>query len=269
MITVATVAGFDPSGGAGILADIKTISFFGCYGVAAITSLTSQNTTGVFRTYNITREAFSQQLSPLFEDFEITAIKTGVLPTPEIVDAVAGAITTYSPRYVVLDPVIRSTSGHQFASPAAVEAMVRLLFPLASLVTPSAEETDRFTGIKIIDLDSMKRAGEALIKLGAKAALVKGGDVEGEMSTDVLVDEAGALTIASKRIESTSTHGTGCTLASAIACLLARGNSLRDSCAVAKQYVGEAIRTAPGLGHGAGPLNHFPSRFDVPGTRKY
>jgi hydroxymethylpyrimidine/phosphomethylpyrimidine kinase len=265
---VLTVAGFDPSGGAGILADVKAMSFLGCYGVAAVTCLTAQNTAGVFESYPQSRDIVSRQLFPLFEDFDIRAVKTGLLPTAGVVDALAEALLIYSPPHIVVDPVLGSSTGYRLADADAIAAMRRLIFPLATLVTPNASEAETLTGISVEDTDSMKKAAELLFRAGLKAVLVKGGDLEGEMVTDVLFDESGPLTISSKRVDSSSTHGTGCTMASAIASLLARGFSLRDSCAIAKQYVTEAIRTAPGVGRGAGPLNHFPARFDIPGVMR-
>jgi hydroxymethylpyrimidine kinase/phosphomethylpyrimidine kinase len=262
---ILTIAGHDPSAGAGILADIKTISAFGCYGVAAVTSVTFQNTQGVYGARHLSREEVRRQIEPLFDDFEIAAVKTGMLPTTEIIEEVAAILASARVPHVVVDPVVRSTSGYDLIDDSALRTLIRSLFPLASVVTPNAAETERITGIKAMELSDMKRGGEALFKLGARAALVKGGDTKSETATDLLVDKLGATPYTSERIKSKSTHGTGCTLSSALASLLARGNSLRDSIPIAKQYITLGIRTAPALGAGHGPLSHFP-RFPLEGV---
>jgi hydroxymethylpyrimidine/phosphomethylpyrimidine kinase len=258
MLTVMTIAGFDPSAGAGILADIKTMSAFGCFGVAAITSLTLQNTVGVFGAYHQTPEAVRGQLEPLFDDFEVAAVKTGMLPTEGVIREVAHAISSRSIPHVVVDPVVRSTSGYDLIDDEALGALVKELFPLASVVTPNAAEAERITGVRVKDRRGMREAAEALMALGPAAALVKGGDLGDDAATDLLLDREGAAVFTAERIRSASTHGTGCTLASALACLLASGRPLREAVGIAKNYVVESIRSAPGLGRGHGPLNHFP-----------
>ena len=260
MITVMTIAGFDPSGGAGVLADIKTISAFGCFGVAAITSLTLQNTQGVFGAYHQTREVVRGQLEPLFDDFDIAAVKTGMLPTREVIEEVAGAISARSIDHVVVDPVVRSTSGFDLIDDRALASLIDLLFPLAYLVTPNRAEAERITGIEIDGPSRMEQAARKIFSLGPRAVLVKGGDVKDEKATDLFIDSGGAATYSSERVISTNTHGTGCTLSSALACLLASGYPLRAGLPIAKQYIVEAITNAPGLGRGHGPLNHFPHK---------
>jgi hydroxymethylpyrimidine/phosphomethylpyrimidine kinase len=260
---VMTIAGLDPSAGAGVLADIKTISAFGCYGVAAITSLTFQNTQGVFGAHHQSGGVVRGQIEPLFDDFDIAAIKTGMLPTAEIIEEVAAIISSGTVPHIVVDPVIRSTSGHDLIDEKALDSLIRRLFPLASIVTPNAQEAERITGIPISDSSSMRKAAEALFALGPRAALVKGGDLDTEAATDLLVDSDGLAVNSTQRVPSKDTHGTGCTLAAALACLLARGLALRESIPIAKRYINEAISAAPGLGRGHGPLNHFPSGFEV------
>lgn len=255
---VMTVAGFDPSGGAGILADIKAIGAMGGFGVAAITSLTFQNTLGVFGASHQARETIRRQIEPLLEDFEIAAVKTGMLPTAEVIEEVAAIISTRRLAPLVVDPVVRSTSGYDLIDDHALAALVEKLFPLATVVTPNAAEAERLTGIRVSDPDAMRQAAAAIRAMGARAVLVKGGDVIGEAATDLLLDDAGARTFTAERVASSSTHGTGCTLAAAVATLLARGVSLADAIARAKLYIVEAIRQAPRLGHGHGPLNHLP-----------
>jgi hydroxymethylpyrimidine/phosphomethylpyrimidine kinase len=260
---VMTIAGFDPSGGAGVLADIKAISAMGGFGVAAITSLTFQNTLGVFGATHQSRETVHRQIEPLLEDFKIAAVKTGMLPTADVIEDIAAIIATNRLAPVVVDPVVRSTSGYDLIDDHALAALVEKLFPLATVVTPNAAEAERLTGIRISDLDAMQQAATAMRAMGARAVLLKGGDVISETATDLLLDDKGMRTFAAERISSSSTHGTGCTLAAAMATLLARGSSLTDAIVQAKRYIVEAIRRAPGLGHGHGPLNHFPRGFIV------
>jgi hydroxymethylpyrimidine kinase/phosphomethylpyrimidine kinase len=255
---VMTIAGFDPSGGAGILADVKAISAMGGFGVGAITSLTFQNTLGVFGAAHQTRATVRRQIEPLIADFQIAAVKTGMLPTAEIIEEVADILHTQRMALLVLDPVVRSTSGYDLIDDRALAALVKTLFPLAAVVTPNAAEAERLTGIRIAGLGAMRQAALAIRAMGARAVLVKGGDLGGETATDLLLDEAGMRTFATERIRSSSTHGTGCTLSAAIATGLARGGSLAEAVEQAKRYIVEAIRQAPGLGHGHGPLNHFP-----------
>jgi hydroxymethylpyrimidine/phosphomethylpyrimidine kinase len=265
-VVVMSVAGFDPSAGAGVLADIKTMRAFGCYGVAAVTSLTLQNTQGVFGAYDQDRDAVRGQMEPLFDDFDIAAVKIGMLPSLGVVKEVAEVIRSRSVRHLVVDPVVVSTSGFGLIDDKALEALVNCLFPLASVVTPNAAEAGRITGIPVKDGATMQKAAEAILAMGPRAVLVKGGDVQSEQATDLLLDStdaAAGITFSTERVRSDSTHGTGCTLASALACLLARGYALRDSVPIAKQYVYKAIRSAPGLGRGHGPLNHFAHDFDM------
>jgi hydroxymethylpyrimidine kinase/phosphomethylpyrimidine kinase len=263
MLTILTIAGFDPSAGAGVLADIKTMSAFGCYGVAAVTSLTLQNTEGVFGAYHQSSEAVTGQLAPLFDDFDIAAVKTGMLPSSDVIRAVASLIASGKVNRLVVDPVVRSTSGYDLIDDEALLSLIESLFPLASVVTPNRAEAERISGIRIIDRETMQRAATAIRDRGARAVLITGGDVQGSEATDLLLDAGGFFTYSAERIASRNTHGTGCTLSSALACLLARGASLREAIAQAKQYVVSAIQTAPGLGHGHGPLNHFPQGADL------
>lgn len=253
MRTILTIAGFDPSGGAGVLADIKTISRFGCFGVAAVTSLTLQNTQGVFGAYHQGAEAVTRQVSVLFDDFEISAIKIGMLPSREVVEAVADQIRLRGVPHIVVDPVVRSTSGSDLIDDDSLRAIVEHLLPLATVVTPNVAEAEKISGGSIQDKMQMERAARQILELGARAVLVTGGDMEGELATDLLVD-GGVVEFSSERVRSKHTHGTGCTLSSALACLLAQGHSLNESIPIAKRYLVEAIKAAPGLGQGRGPL---------------
>lgn len=255
---IMSVAGFDPSGGAGVLADIKTIAAFGCYGVAAITSLTFQDTRRVFGTRHQSAADVRRQIKMLLEDFDVLAIKTGVLPTPEIVSQIARVIEDSEVPLVVVDPVFTSTSGFSFCDDEAVDALRGCLLPLASLVTPNTDEALRLAGRTATTPDSIRCAAEDILRMGARAVLVTGGDLESEYASDVLLDAEGTTTFNAERIVSRNTHGTGCALSSAIACLLAKDHPLREAVQLAKDFVSQGVLSAQGLGHGHGPLNHFP-----------
>jgi hydroxymethylpyrimidine kinase/phosphomethylpyrimidine kinase len=261
--TVMTIAGLDPSAGAGVLADIKTISAFGCYGVAAVTSLTYQNTQGVYGAHNPSGEILSAQIKPLFDDFDIAAVKTGMLPTEEVIKVVVESFSGKQISHLVVDPVVRSTSGYDLIDDIALRALLNNLFPLASVVTPNSVEAERITGIEVKDEESMLRAAERMLDLGPRAVLVKGGDMTGDIVIDLLLDQNGDQVFIGERIKSKNTHGTGCTLSSALASLLALGYELNKAVAIARSYVVEGIRSAPGLGYGYGPLNHFPQGFGI------
>ena len=256
MPVALTVAGFDPSGGAGIVADVKTFTAFGCFAAAAVTSLTYQNTTGVFGAAHQTAETVRAQVLAVAEDFTVAGAKTGMLPTREIIREVARLFREAPLPAPVVDPVVRSTSGFDLIDDEALDALKRELLPLARVATPNVPEAERLTGLRIRDREGMLAAARALREAGARAVLVKGGHLEGD-AVDLLLDEEGRVkTFTAARVETTSTHGTGCTLAAAIAACLARGLNLEDSVAAAKRFVTEAIRRAPGLGRGHGPVNH-------------
>lgn len=265
MKTVLSIAGFDPSGGAGVLADIKTFAAFGCFGTAAITSLTYQNTVAVYGAVHQSAETLRGQIEPVLDDFTIAAVKTGMLPTRETIDVTAELIAGRGLPNVVVDPVIRSTSGFDLIDDAAMRHLIERLLPLAAVITPNMAEAERLTGRPVTDIDSMKRAAERIHQLSqgavssekpARVVLVKGGHLEDD-ATDILFDGREFHPFSAPRIPTRNTHGTGCTLSSAIAALLAQGHPMIESVARAKKYIVETIRTAPDLGHGAGPLNHF------------
>jgi hydroxymethylpyrimidine kinase/phosphomethylpyrimidine kinase len=258
MKTVLIIAGFDPSGGAGVLADIKAVAAMGCYGAAAITSLTFQNTRGVYGAAHQTAETLTAQLEPIFDDLGVDAVKTGMLPTSQTIEATAAALEAHTHGPVVVDPVVRSTSGFDLVDDAALDALVARLFPVAAVVTPNVVEAERITGRPVTSHAEMVNAAREIVRMGAAAALVTGGhlDLDG-LAVDVLFDGLSVHTFSEQRIDSTSTHGTGCTLASTIAAGLALGRSLPVAVANAKAYVASAIRHAPGLGGGHGPLDHF------------
>jgi hydroxymethylpyrimidine kinase/phosphomethylpyrimidine kinase len=256
MPVALTIAGLDPSGGAGIIADLKTFTAFGCFATAAVTSLTFQNTTGLFGAEHQTPETVRAQVLPLVRDFRIAAVKTGMLPTAPVVREVARLLHEDSLPAPVVDPVVRSTSGYDLIDDDALAALIKELLPLARVLTPNIPEAEQLTGLSISDEEGMGRAATRLREMGARAVLVKGGHLPGASGAIDLLDDAGAVTIFSgERIETGSTHGTGCTLSAAIAACLARGLSLQESVARAKRFVTEAIRRAPGLGQGHGPIN--------------
>ena len=250
-----TIAGFDPSGGAGVVADIKTFTAFGCFGVAAVTSLTFQNTMGVFGAAHQTAHTVRAQVLPVVEDFKVACAKTGMLPTREIILEVARLFREEELPSPVVDPVVRSTSGYDLIDDAALLVLIRELLPLARLLTPNIPEAERITGLTITDEEGMQRAARVMREMGARAVLVKGG----HLTTDALdlLDEEGRVTVfRGERIETTSTHGTGCTLAAAISACMGRGMSLENAVRTAKSFVTDAIRHAPRLGHGHGPINN-------------
>lgn len=250
-----TIAGFDPSGGAGVVADVKTFTAFGCFATAAVTSLTYQNTTGVFGASHQTAETVRAQVLAVTEDFKVAGVKTGMLPTREVIEEVARLLRETDLPAPVVDPVVRSTSGYDLIDDRALDALKRELMPLARLVTPNVPEAERITGLEIRDERGMLEAARAMRDMGARAVLVKGGHLTGS-ALDLLDDEGRVRTFDAARIETTSTHGTGCTLAAAIAACLARGLALEDSIEAAKRFVTEAICRAPRLGRGHGPINH-------------
>ena len=262
-----TIAGFDPSGGAGVVADINTFRAFGFFATAAVTSLTFQNTTGVSGATHESAETVRRQVMPVIEDFTVACAKTGMLPTGEIIREVARLFRETELPAPVVDPVVRSTSGFDLIDDAALAALIRELLPLARVVTPNIPEAERITNRRITSESEMLDAARSLRDMGARAVLVKGGHLTGDDALDLLLDERGDVhRFSHARIDTTSTHGTGCTLAAAIACGLGRNLDLPAAVDRAKRYVTEAIRTAPKLGRGFGPLNHavaLSSTFDL------
>jgi hydroxymethylpyrimidine kinase/phosphomethylpyrimidine kinase len=254
-----TIAGVDPSGGAGIIADIKTFSAFGCFATAAIASITFQNTTGVFGAQHQTAFSVRDQVKPILDDYKIAAIKTGMLPTDEIISEVARIVREDRLTNFVLDPVVRSTSGFDLIDDHALKVLIEKLFPLADLITPNIPEAERIARIEVKTIDDVRKAAKIMRSMGAENVLIKGGHLfaQGQegMATDHLFIGDDEIVFESQRIETTATHGTGCTLAAAITANLALGHSLERSVGIAKNFVTEAIRTAPGLGKGNSPIN--------------
>ena len=249
-----TIAGSDPSGGAGIQADLKTFHQFGVYGEAVITLLTVQNTMGVARVECVPAPLVIEQVRAVIEDIPPHAAKTGALGSSEIVDALAGLAAEFNFPLVV-DPVMIGSQGTPLASDGARQAIATRLLPRAFLVMPNLDEAATLTGIEVKDVSGMREAAVRLCSMGARAALVKGGHLEGP-ATDVLYTDGAWREFTAPRVASRHTHGTGCTYSAAVTAGLARGSPLEDAVTRAKTYITAAIRTAPGLGRGRGPLNH-------------
>lgn len=254
---VLIVAGSDSGGGAGIQADIKAVTVLGGYAMTAITALTAQNTEGVFGIHGVPPEFVRQQMALVLDDIGADVIKTGMLLNADIITAVAEELAARAAEVpVVIDPVMVAKGGAGLLADEAVEALRTRLLPLATLVTPNVPEAELLAGRRIETEDDMLAAGRAILDLGPKAVLMKGGHMTGEVVNDFLVTADACITITGPRFETAHTHGTGCTLASAVATGIGQGLTLHGACERARRYVEEAIRTAPGLGRGHGPLNH-------------
>ncbi|WP_367990542.1 bifunctional hydroxymethylpyrimidine kinase/phosphomethylpyrimidine kinase [Vibrio sp. NTOU-M3] len=258
---VLTIAGSDSGGGAGIQADIKAISASGGYACSVITAITSQNTQGVTAILPIPVEHVASQLDAVFQDLNIVAVKVGMLADADIIRVVANKITQYQPHFVVVDPVMVATSGDMLLHDSAIDTLKKELLPLADLITPNLPEAAALTGFALPDNE--EQIGEMIVplrQLGAKAILLKGGHFEqDESSNDVLIEGEAIDVLRCKRVATKNTHGTGCTLSSAIASYLAQGNRLHKAVYLGKQYITQAITHADELkvGQGHGPVNHF------------
>ena len=252
-----TIAGSDSGGGAGIQADLKTFHAFGVFGTSAITAITAQNTLGVSAVHAVPADMVRAQIAAVASDFRVAATKTGMLATRELVELVAAAIQQERLGNFVLDPVMVSTSGHRLLADDAVTAITETLLPLSTLVTPNLDEAEILVGKRVDDVESMRYAAHELVTRGARAALIKGGHLQGDTVRDVLLIDGELRVFESDRIKTDSTHGTGCTLSAAIAAGLAHGRSLESAVADGLEFVRRAIAEAPGLGSGHGPLNHF------------
>lgn len=251
-----TIAGSDSGGGAGIQADLKTFQQFGVFGTSVIVALTAQNTRGVRAVHPVPDPMVEEQLGALASDLPPAALKTGMLATASLVHLVAGAIQGYGWSNYVCDPVMVASSGDRLLDPSAELVMRERLLPLATLVTPNLDEAEILTATEVRDLVQMEQAGRLLLARGAAAALVKGGHLPGDLMTDVLVTREGVRRYTHARLNTTSTHGTGCTLSAAITAGLASGRTLEDAVTEALDFLQRAIAAAPGIGSGHGPVNH-------------
>ncbi len=254
---VLIIAGSDSGGGAGIQADIKAVTMLGGYAMTAITAITAQDTIGVHGVWPVALEAVAAQMTACLSDIGADAIKTGMLGSAPLVEHVAETLDMLARDVArIVDPVMVATSGDALVDEKAVSAIAALMIPGATLVTPNAPEAEVLTGKAVDGINGQRRAAEALLERGAKGALVKGGHIPGRVVTDVLQTEQGEWIFESERIETSSTHGTGCTLASACAALIAQGQPMPDAVEAARLYLHEAIKHAPGLGRGHGPVAH-------------
>jgi hydroxymethylpyrimidine/phosphomethylpyrimidine kinase len=254
MKRVLTVAGSDSGGGAGIQADLKTITLLGGYGMSVITAVTAQNTVGVQGIREIPARFVEKQIGSVLSDIGADAIKTGMLVNREIIEVVSKKIKQYKVTRVVVDPVMVSKSGRSLLRKDAQDALVQELIPLAWVITPNLTEASALTGLKVNSLEGMKEAARLIHKLGARHVVVKGGHLRGR-AIDLLYDGTNYSEVKGPRIESKNTHGTGCTFASAIATLLARGETVDEAVRKAKTFVTMAIRSGLSLGKGTGPVN--------------
>jgi hydroxymethylpyrimidine/phosphomethylpyrimidine kinase len=259
-----TIAGLDPSGGAGIIADIKTFSAFGCFAAAAVASLTFQNTTGVFGAEHQTAETVRAQVEPILEDFEVSAVKTGMLPTQKIIEETARLIKENNLKNFVVDPVVRSTSGFDLIDDAALKSLIARLFPLSDIITPNLPEAERIAEMKIKSEADIEKAARIMQNQGAKNVLIKGGHSISDlgfgisdlkMARDFLFVGDEVKVFEAEYIETSSTHGTGCVLAAAVCANLALGKNLVEAVETAKKFVWNGIKTAPDLGRGNSPVN--------------
>lgn len=257
---ILTIAGSDCSGGAGIQADLKTISAHGMYGMSVITSVTAQNTTGVYGVCDMEPDFVGRQIDCVFEDIRPDAVKIGMVSNAEIIECIAKRMEQYRPEILVVDPVMVSTSGCMLLEDSALQILVSRLIPLASLITPNIPEAQVLSGTEINDEKEMLQAARIIYEKTGTAVLVKGGHLTDQASDilyRVLEDEPAETWFYGKRSDNPNTHGTGCTLSSAIACQLAAGQNLENGVAEAKQYISNAIQAGLNLGSGSGPLWHF------------
>ena len=253
---VLTVAGSDSGGGAGIQADLKTFAALGAYGTCAITAVTAQNTLGVTDVLEVDPATVRAQIDAVMDDIGAEAAKTGMLSSAEIIEEVADALRRHGVSRLVVDPVMVATSGARLLRHDAEEALIRLLIPAASLVTPNVQEAAVLTGRPIETIEQVREAARDIAGMGARAVVITGG-LKGGPATDVLFAEGEIETFTAERIETLSTHGTGCTFSAAAAVGLSRGMRTRDAVATAKRYVASAIRAAYPVGSGHGPVDHF------------
>lgn len=256
MKTALSIAGSDCSGGAGIQADIKTMSALGVFGMSVIVSVVAENTSRVLSVEDVSPEMISAQIDAVFEDISVDAVKVGMLSTPQCMSAVCAKLKQYNPEHIVIDPVMYAKNGCPLMREDAIDTLVRTVVPLATLLTPNIPEAEKITGRRIETLDDMKSAAVQIADLGAKAVLVKGGHFSGD-AKDVLFDGKRHYVFAGKRINTKNTHGTGCTLSSAIASYLALGEPLDAAVEKAKAYVSSAIEHSLSIGKGCGPTHHF------------
>ncbi len=256
MKNVLTIAGSDSCGGAGIQADLKTFSAHGVYGMSVITAITAQNTQGVLAVQDISVELIEKQIEAIFEDIRVDGLKIGMVSQIDTINAIGEELRYYKPSNIVLDPVMVSKSGYHLLQQSAKEALIKSLVPLATIVTPNIPEAEVLTGMKIGSIEEMEKAARVIFEMGPCNVLLKGGHLD-EDATDILFDGSKISCLKGKRINTKNTHGTGCTLSAAIASNLAKGYSVAEAVALAKEYITIAIENSLSIGKGVGPTNHF------------
>lgn len=255
-VPTLTIAGSDSSGGAGIQADLKTFSSIGTYGMSVITAITAQNTLGVFAVEELSKNIIKKQIESIFEDIYPKAIKIGMVSSSEIITEIADSLKKYNPELLVVDPVMISKSGYALLNPEAKDLLISKLIPMAYIVTPNIPEAEVISKMKINSLDDMKIVGEKILELGPKFVLMKGGHLDGD-AIDVLIGDDVFEIYKSERLNKKNTHGTGCTLSSAITSYLALGYDIIEAVKLSKVYITEAIKYSFDIGKGVGPVNHF------------
>lgn len=257
-----SIAGSDCSGGAGIQADLKTFSALGTYGMSVITAITAQNTQGVDAVVEIDKSMVQAQIDAIFKDIVVDAVKVGMVSNSEIIKRIRDSLKAWQAPIVVVDPVMVSKSGHHLLQPEAKDALIQELLPIATILTPNIPEAEVILNRKIITVEDMEIAARDIIKLGPASVLVKGGHLEGD-AIDVFYDGVTLTKISTPRIHKNNTHGTGCTLSSAIASHLALGYNLTTAISMSKDYVTKAIDSGLEIGKGVGPLHHFHHIFPL------
>ncbi len=257
MYKAMTIAGSDSGGGAGIQADLKTFAALGVYGTCAITAITAQNTVAVTDVLELPPEMVAAQIDAVVDDIGVAAAKTGMLSSAAIIEVVATKVEQHGLERLVVDPVMVAKSGDALLRPEAVTALRERLLPLALVLTPNLPEAEVLTGEKVDSLESMRRAAERIAAMGPRNVVVKGGHADGASVVDVLFDGERFHEMSAERVHTRNTHGTGCTFSAAIAAFLARGLAVPEAVRQAKEYLHGAIRNAPDLGKGHGPVNHF------------
>lgn len=259
-VPTLTIAGSDSSGGAGIQADLKTFSAIGTYGMSVITAITAQNTQGVFDVQELSSKIIKEQIKAVCEDIPPKAIKVGMVSSPEIIKDIVDSLEKYPCEYLVVDPVMISKSGYSLLRPEAKDNLIKYLIPKAYIVTPNIPEAEEISNMKIDTVEDMKKVGKVILDLGPKYVLMKGGHLDGDC-VDVLIGEELFEVFKCERINRKNTHGTGCTISSAITSHLALGYDIVESVKLSKEYITEAIRHSFDIGQGVGPVHHF-YKFD-------
>ena len=267
MLHLLTIAGSDSSGGAGIQADLKTFAAHGCYGMSVITAITAQNTTGVTAIQNITPDVVAAQIDAVFSDIRVDGVKVGMVSTAATIEVIAEKMKQYQPRVLVVDPVMVATSGAYLLEADARSVLRDKLLPLATLITPNMAEGEVLSGMDIRCKDEMEEAAEIILGDGARAVLLKGGHLA-DTADDLLRYSDLGIWFEGRRFDNPNTHGTGCSLSSALACNLAAGMNLKEAAAKAKAYVALGIEHGLPVGHGHGPIHHFVDLYRKAGLEK-